>query len=176
MVEDAVDLVQDLHGAHEGVLVIDQGQREHAAGAIAGRAVDLRIEAFVGVAIRDVEDPAFTRARTEETDACRYAHRCDAGRDPQHHLVRGGVVEPHGPALRTEDVLGGFDDFRQHGHEVEGRGELARDGEDELDVVDGKPVQVMAQGHGAAESNIPRGGAGVMRKSCSVGTSAASPL
>ena len=66
-VEDAVDLVQDLHGAHEDVLVIDQGQREHAAGAIAGRAVDLGIEAFVGVAIRDVEDAAFTRARTDET-------------------------------------------------------------------------------------------------------------
>src|SRR4030095_15283204 len=91
------------------------------------------------------------------------AHRCDAGRDPQHHLVRGGVVEPHGPALCMEDVLGGFDDFRQHGHEVEGCGELARDGEDELDVVDGKPVQVMAQRHGAAESTRDRGVRGVQR-------------
>ena len=145
-VEDAVDLVQHLHGAHEDVLVIDQGQREHAAGAIAGGAVDLGIEAFVGVAIRDVEDPAFTRARTDETGTCRNAHRCDAGRDPQHHLVRGGVVEPHGRALRTQDVLGGVDDFRQHGHEVEGCGELARHGEDELDVVDGKPVQVQTAG------------------------------
>ena len=52
-VEDAVDLVQDLHRAHENILVVDQRQREHAAGAVAGRAVDLGIEAIVGVAIRE---------------------------------------------------------------------------------------------------------------------------
>ena len=133
--------------------MVDQRQREHAAGAIAGRAVDLGIEALVRVAIRNVEDPAFTRARPDETRTDRNAHWFDSGRDPQHHLVCSRVVEPHGPALRTEDVLGGLDDFRQHGHEVEGCGELARDGENELDVVQGKSVQVRAQGHGAAESN-----------------------
>ena len=55
-IEDAPGLVQDLHHAHEHVLVVDERQREHAAGPVARRPVDVGIEARVRVAVRDVDD------------------------------------------------------------------------------------------------------------------------
>ena len=88
-VEDAVRLVQHLHHADEHVLVVDQRQRQHAARAVAGAPVDVRIEARVGVAVGHVDDLAVARAGADEA-------RCRPARAPARCRSR-----PRGPARRS---------------------------------------------------------------------------
>ncbi len=80
-VEHAAGLVQHLHHADQHVLVIDERQREHAARAVAGRAVDAGIEARIGVAVGNVDDAPIVRARADQAGARRHADRRDACRD-----------------------------------------------------------------------------------------------
>ena len=114
--------------------MVDQRQRQHAAGAIAGRAVDALVEPRIGVAIGHVDHLPVARARADEPHAERYADRLEAGRDFEHELAGRRVVQPHRSAFGVQDLLRRGDDLAQHRHQVERRGERARHAEDRLEV------------------------------------------
>ena len=153
-VEHAVALVEHLHHAHQRFLVIDERQREQAARAVAALAIDPRIEARIGVAVGHVDQLARARAGADDAGAGRHAHRRDVGRHAQHELVAVGFVEPYRGALGAEHLRRRIHHLDEHRREVVGRGELAGERENRLEI--GHPAgNVLEFGDGARTRRRP---------------------
>ena len=134
LVEGAARLVEDLHDAHQHVLVVDQRKRQHASCPIPRGPVHFRVEALVGIAVGHVDDPAVARACAHDPGARRHTQGRDAGRDLEHQFVPGGVVQPHRTTFGLQYLLGRVHHLGEHGHEIERGRQFAGDREDGLHV------------------------------------------
>ena len=127
LVEHAVGPVQHLHHPDQCAVVVQQRQRQAAARVEARTAVGRGVESRVGVAVGHVDELAVARAQADQPGTHRHAHGRDVSGDLQHHLVRGGVVQPHRAALGVQHLPGRGGHRGQHGQQLERRGQLARD-------------------------------------------------
>ena len=137
--EDSVLLVEHLEDADEGVVVPDEGDRQQAAGPVAGLPVGVRVEPRVGVAVRHVHEPAGLRALSGDPAVGGKAKLARACGDGREQLAGRRVVEEDGAAVGPQESPPGVHDLREDRRQLEGGGELARDLEDALErvLVDG---------------------------------------
>ena len=149
VVEDAPRLVQHLHDADERIVVVDQRQRQRAAGAVPGFAVDARVEPRVGVAVGHVDDFPAAGAGSDQPRRRGNPDGRGAGRHLQDQFIPGGVVEPDRAAIGREHLLRGGHHFREHRHQVERRRKRSRDIEDGLEIADRKGTLARARTHRA---------------------------
>ena len=161
VVERAGPLVEQLQHADRGVVVAREADGEHAPRAKAAGAVELGIEAVVGVGVGEVLEPAGPGHVARDAAARRKPDLGDRrvgdpGRDPAAELVGVLVVEKHRRPLAVEQGRGGIHDRRQHGVEVDGGPEPAGHGEEPLEVGDPAGGGRSRRGHEALGAAVNR--------------------
>ncbi len=133
--EDAVDLVDSLDHADELVVEADQGHGHQAARAVAGLAIDVAVEAHIGVGVGDVDGLPAGGGGAGDAPVGREADGLALVR-VLVQLVAGRVVEKERRPLRLEGLLKGAEDELQQVVQVQGAGQGARDLQQGLHVLD----------------------------------------
>ncbi len=129
-VKRAAVLVQYLQHADQGVLEAKQRNGQHAARAVAGLLVDGAVESRVGIAVRDVDQPAGLRRFADDAHVRRDADLPELCRHADDKLVRFFVIQKYRSPVGVQDVARDIDDLAEHRVEVKRRSQLASDLED----------------------------------------------
>ena len=114
LVERALVLVEQLQRTDECLVVPDQRHRQRTARAIAGLAVDFRIEARICIAVGHIDDRARLDALADDSALGRDPDRVQSGPDLDDQLVAVGVVQKDRSPIGGEHVAGGIDHLTEH--------------------------------------------------------------
>ena len=134
-IESAPFAVEQLHDPDQAIVVIHQRQRQAAARAKSRCAVDLSIEARVGVAVGHVDDGAVLRAAACQAGTQRHTQLTEVTGNLDEELACLLVKQPHRRSFGVHNVAGSRRNLAQHGAQVEGRGQCARHSENRLHVL-----------------------------------------
>jgi hypothetical protein len=104
--ENAIAFVQHLQHTDERLVVADQGDGQQATGVVAGLAIDVAVEAVVGVAVGHIDHLPVLRGLPGDAGARGEANFLFARGHLRVQLVVLRIVEEHGGTFGFEHLQG----------------------------------------------------------------------
>ena len=100
-IESPANLIQQLHHTDQRSEMVDQRQRQTAAGVKSRQAIDIAIETRIGITVRHVDRHLVPGTRADQSNADRKSDVADVARHLQDELTIGFIVQPDRSALRV---------------------------------------------------------------------------